>query len=190
MPCLAPTQHCRVVRAASPASSPARPARTWPRCPSRTRSWPIGRWRAGVRFRPDTSAGGRGGGPAPAGLRPARGAAAGDRAPRRAAPVRVRVRHRGGVSCPGARGGMLRRWGAGAGGVPGRVAAPAGRAGRGAAGRCARWDLRGGPPATAVPTAIGPDWSVCGPWSDGWCRTTTDSSGHVTCRSEPLSAAR
>jgi predicted enzyme related to lactoylglutathione lyase len=34
------------------------------------------------------------------------------------------------------------------------------------------------------------DLSVCGPLSDGWYRTTTDNWGHVTCRPEPLSAAR
>ena len=33
---------------------------------------------------------------------------------------------------------------------------------------------------------LGPDWSVCGPWSDGWCGTTTDGSGYVTCGPEPL----
>jgi hypothetical protein len=90
----------------------------------------------GVRFGPDAGSGHWGGGPA--GLGPAGGAVVGDRAPGGATPLRVRARHLGQVPCPGTLGGVLWTWGAGTGGVPGRMAAPAGGADRGAARRCAR----------------------------------------------------
>jgi hypothetical protein len=122
----------RQTNGAGPASSPARPAPTWPRSPLPTRwssACPVVRR---LRRGPGRRGGGRG--PGAAGVRPAAAAPGRDRAPGPAAPLRLRERDRRGLPRARPRGGLLRAQAAGAGGLLVCAPAPAGGSSRAAAG--------------------------------------------------------